>query len=351
MSIKTLPERKDIAKEDTWDLESIFPTVDNWENALKEVKDMLPEINKYQGTLGENPQALVKWIKASGEFAKKFMHVYMYAVLDYQVDTTNEDVIKRNGMAGSLSGEVGAAMSFATPEVMEIGFEKLAQWVKDEPDLAPYKHMFERLEILGEHVRSKEIEELLSMLSDPFSTASDTHGVLANADLKFKPAKSSSGEEYELTNSTSDKLLSSTDLDTRKSAWENYADAHLDYKNTMANALATGIKQDWFNARARNYKTSLEAALKPNFIPENVFHNLLDTFKANLPTWHRYWEIRKKALGVDKIHIYDARANLIENMPELSFDKAMDWINEGMAPLGEEYVSIMRKGVMGKSVV
>ena len=121
----------------------------------------------------------------------------------------------------------------------------------------------------------------------------------------------------------------------RRTAWENYADAHLAFKNTVANAQAAGIKRDVFFARVRNYGSSLDAALSSTYIPTEVFHNLINTFKKNLPTWHRYWAIRKKALNLDSFHIYDVKAPLTENPPKVSYETAVSWIAEGMLPLGQ----------------
>ena len=136
------------------------------------------------------------------------------------------------------------------------------------------------------------------------------------------------------------------DREVRRTAWENYADAHLAFKNTMANNLAAGIKQDVLRARVRRYDSSLEAALFPDNIPLAVFHNLIDVFKRNLPTWHRYWRLRRKALGVETLHEWDIKAPLASGKVNVPYSQAVDWICEGMAPLGEEYVAVLRRGCL-----
>jgi oligoendopeptidase F len=132
----------------------------------------------------------------------------------------------------------------------------------------------------------------------------------------------------------------------RRTAWESYADAHLAFKNTMANSLAAGIKQDVLRARVRRYDSSIEAALFPNNIPLAVFHNLIDVFKRNLPTWHRYWRLRRKALGVETLHEWDIKAPLADAKVNVPYAQAVDWICAGMAPLGEEYVTVLRRGCL-----
>jgi oligoendopeptidase F len=346
MSNTAIPLRKEIPSEDTWDLESIYSAEEDWHADVILLENKIDEIGKFSGTLGENPNNLIAFYKAQEDLMLIAGHIMLYARLHFSVDAGNQKYQKLAGQSMSLFTRAGAALSFSTPEIMKIGFNTLFKWVTENEDLAPYKHVFERMELLSPHIRSTEIEELLSNLTDPFRTASQTHGTLANADIKFKPAISSNGEEIELAHSNIVKLMSSDDGATRKSAWENYADGHLAYKNSIAKALSAGVKQDWFIAKARNYSTSLEAALKPNFIPTDVFHNLIDTYKENLPTWHKYWDIRRKFIGDKKLNIYDSRAALTKNMPTISFQQAIDWISEGLAPLGSDYVSVMRDGAM-----
>jgi oligoendopeptidase F len=170
--------------------------------------------------------------------------------------------------------------------------------------------------------------------------------VLANTDLDFAPARGAGGREAEITQGTIRALLKSTDRELRESAWTNYADAHLKFKNTMAATLASGIKGNNLLARARRYPSALEASLAAENIPVEVFHNLIDTFKANLPTWHKYWRVRRRALGLGALHEYDLVAPLTEESPVVSYEQAVDWLVEAMRPLGEDYLAILRRGAL-----
>jgi oligoendopeptidase F len=228
---------------------------------------------------------------------------------------------------------------------LAIGFATLRRWLSAEPRLASYAHYIERLERRQAYVRSTEVEEVLRHVSESFNTASATHGVLANADLRFAPASDDNGETYEITQGTINALITHPNRAVRRSAWESYADAHLALKNTMANCLAAGVKQNVFIARARRYESALEAALQPNFIPLEVFHNLIATFRKHLPTWHRYWRIRRQALGYDQLYVYDCKAPLTTQPPKISYAQAIDWICAGMQPLGAEYVDVMKRGL------
>ncbi|HEY1016433.1 MAG TPA: M3 family oligoendopeptidase, partial [Herpetosiphonaceae bacterium] len=165
------------------------------------------------------------------------------------------------------------------------------------------------------------------------------------ADMVFKPAVGSDGQPRDLGQGTIGALLSDPDREVRRSAWENYADSHLALKNTMANTLAACVKQHAMLARVRNYQSSLDSALSENFIPVDVFHRLIETYRKHVPTWHRYWQVRRKALGYDKLHVYDIKAPLTSVKSAVPYEQAVEWIVEGMRPLGDEYVSVMERGL------
>ena len=347
MATATVPARHEIPVEDTWDLANIYPTPADWETKLADIKARLPEVRQYQGRLGEGPDALADWLETYQDLMRDTHRVVMYAALDYSTDTNNQAAAARSAQGTSLASAVQAAISFAEPEMMSIGFATLRGWLADSPRLAIYAHYIDNLERMSAHVRSAEVEELLGQVEDPFRTAANTHGILTNSEIAFAPATNADGsEQFEVTHGSLGALLGSPDRTVRRTAWESYADGHLAYKNTMANALSAGVKQDVFRARARRYDSSLEAALTPPNIPTAVFHNLIATFRKNLPTWHRYWRLRRQVLGVETLHEYDIKAPLATSRIEVPYRQAVDWICEGMAPLGEEYVSILRRGAL-----
>jgi oligoendopeptidase F len=241
---------------------------------------------------------------------------------------------------------VRASVAFVEPELLEIGEQVLKNWILEEPRLAVYQHYFDDLFRKAGHVRSGEVEELLGLLMDPFSSVSRTAGMLVDADLQYEPAVSSSGEELEVTQGTIYPIMANPDREIRRSAWENYTDAHLAFKNTLANNLSTSIKQNVFFARARQHATTLEASLFENNIPVEVFHNLINVFRKNLPTWHRYFALRRKRLRVEHLWPYDMWAPLTKQRPAVPYKQAVDWICEGLTPMGEEYVKVVRGGCL-----
>jgi oligoendopeptidase F len=346
MPTQTVSPRNAIPREHTWDVESIFPNDAAWSAEFDALINELPALARFRGHLADSAAMLADWFAASEAIETRAGKVVLYASMKHTVDTADQTAAALNDRARGLAARVAAALSFAEPEMLALGFDRLRVWLRDEPRLAIYAHYFARLEHRAAHVRSAEVEELMSQASDAFRTASATHGVLTDADLKCAPARSTSGETFQVTQGTIGALRSHPDREVRRTAFESYADAHLAFKNTIANCLAAGVKQDVFRMRARKYKSSLEAALSSGYIPLQVFPSLIETFRANLPTWHRYWAIRKRALGNSKLCVYDEKAPLTRTRPSVSFDQAVQWICEGMRPLGDEYVTVARRGLL-----
>ena len=342
-----VPLRKEVAHEHTWNVESVFPSDDAWEVEFKRVNEQLPSLVRFRGRLGESAAMLADWFEVTEQLGIALGKVVLYANMYHTVDTTDQAAAAKNDRARGLMARAAAAMSFAEPEMLTIGFDKLRAWTSQEPRLAIYGHYFDRLERRAAHVRSAEVEELLSELGDSFRTAAAIHGTLADADLRFTLAHAPDDTQtFEVTQGTIGALRTHPDREIRRTAWESYADAHLAVRNTMANCIAAGVKQNVFIARARRYESALDAALTGNYIPVAVFYNLVETFRRNLPTWHRYWAIRKRALGYDKMYVYDEKAPLTKTKPQVPFAQAVEWICNGMQPLGDEYVSMMRRGLV-----
>ena len=344
----TLPSRNEVPLEQTWDLASIYPTPEDWEAACTQLLGMLPDLSVYHGHLGENHRTLLQFIQSYQEAGTLMGKIGVYASNSYAVNTLDQEAAARSNQARSLMSKFAAAVAFFNPELMQIGFPKLRQWIKEDIRLAFFAHYVERLEKRKAHVRSGEVEELLAMVNDPFFAASGIYNTLNNAELVFDPAQASDGTQLEVGQASIAGLITHADREVRRTAWEHYQDGYLKFKNTMAGVLTTTIRQDVFNARVRGYESSLHASLAPNNVPVEVFHNLIEVFRKNLPTWHRYWRLRKKLLGYEKFYVYDIKAPLTDKKPVVPFKQAVDWIVEGMAPLGPEYTGILRNGVLEK---
>ena len=342
---KPIPRSK-VKPHQTWNAESVFDSPDAFEAEANSIQKSLTTFKKFQGHLGDDPDTFIKAMKAMDKLLIRATKVQVYASMSSSVDATDQIGVATNGKAMSTIAQVNAAISFVEPELLSIGETKLRKWLKDDKRMELYEHFFNDLFRKQAHVRDAEVEELLGMLRDPFSNTCSTAGMLANADFQFEPAKDSKGKKVQVTQSTLNAILRRSDRKARKSAWENYNDKYLEYKNTLASNLATSIKQNVFNMRARNFSSSLESTLFDGDVPVELFHNLLEVFKKNLPLWHRYWKIRRKALGVKTLHPYDVVAPLTNKRQNIPYEQAVNWICEGLAPMGDEYVNVMRQGCL-----
>ncbi|NLV75297.1 MAG: oligoendopeptidase F [Chloroflexi bacterium] len=343
MRAAALPQRSEVPVADTWDVTSIYPDDAAFDAALARIAAELPAAAAYAGRLHEGAGVLADWMSAKEALLSELAKAGTYAMGYYAVDTADQTAAARQERVAELSSQVDAALSFEEPELLAVGLPTLRSWVASEPRLAHYGHYLDELERQQSHVRSTEVEEVLGLAGSPMGTARGTHAILTDADLRFEDAVDSEGRAHSVEQGTIDALLQSPDGVLRKSAWERYADGALSVRNTLANCLATGIKQDIFIARARRYPSSLVAALDGTTVPEPVYYQTLDANVRNLPVWHRFWRLLGKLLG-RRAGVWDIAAPLAPN-PEIPFEQALEWICAGLAPMGEDYVKIMRCGV------
>jgi oligoendopeptidase F len=339
-------ERSRANPENTWNAESVFSSIREWEAEYEKIEMSIPSLSSLQDALHKGAAELVQVLKEVEDILCRTSKLMVYASMSYSVDTTNQAAAAMYDRMHNLAGKVQGAAAFLGPELISLGQEKLNRWMKDEPQLNVYAHYLENLFRQQRHVRSAEIEEILGMLTSPFSGAHSTYSALTDADLKFQAAKATDGREIPVTQSTIDAILHDTDREVRRTSWENYMDGYLANKNTLANTLATSVKQDVFDMQIRKHTNTLQASLFDNNIPVEVFHNLIKVFKNNLPTWHRYWRLRRKVLGVKTLYPYDIWAPLTNAQPEIEYKQAVDFISAGLAPLGDEYVKALQQGCL-----
>jgi oligoendopeptidase F len=272
-----VPLRSDIPDRFKWNAPSVFESESAWQAEFDAVAARLPEVEQFRGHLGDGPTVLADALALIDELVERMGKIQVYAIMDQAVDMTDQAATRRSGQTQGLAAKGQAAMAFVEPELLDIGRETLAQWIENEPRLADLTHYVDDLFRKQAHIRSAEVEQVLGMLSDPFRSASSTADMLTNADFEFEPAQASDGSKLPFTQGTLDKLLASADREARRTAWENYRDLYLAYKNTLAAGLVTSLKQNVFDMRVRGHSSTLAAALFEQNVPVEVFHNLVDT--------------------------------------------------------------------------
>jgi oligoendopeptidase F len=317
-----------------------------WEAEIAAIREAIPALAAFAGHVGQDPQHLLQALQTRDDLLERCDRVLVYAAFLASVDTTNSEANAMAGRARVLGAEVRAAASFLFPEILAIGRPRLEEWMAGEPRLQIYRHHFDNLFRQSSHVRSAEVEEILGMLSDPFSGASITSSLLTNSDMHFPPGVDRSGETYDVTQGTLLRLLASSDRRLRQTAWENYIDRYVGFKNTLASSLSTSIRQFVLLSRVRGHPSSLAASLHENDIPLAVYHNLVEVFRSRLPIWHRYFALRRRLLGVDRLEHFDLWAPLTSNPVKITYPEAVEMICAGLAPMGEEYVATVRRGCL-----
>jgi oligoendopeptidase F len=245
-----------------------------------------------------------------------------------------------------MYGQLVATAAFINPELLGIGEETLLSWAESEPRLAVYNHFFTNLFRVRAHVRSGEVEEILGMLADPFGGPSTSSSMLTNADMQAQPGHDSEGNPIDSNETTILRTVSGEDRVARQTVWNNYYTELLKFKNTLATNLTTSIKQNVFQSRVRKHDSALAMMLFENNIPTTVFHNLIEVFKKNLPIWQKYFGIRRKALGLETLELYDMWAPLTKSRTNIPYEQSVEWIAEGLLPMGKEYVGVLRNGCL-----
>ncbi|MEE9513566.1 MAG: oligoendopeptidase F [Anaerolineales bacterium] len=341
-----VPPREEIPLKHRWNDTSLFPNTAAWSKEYEAIVEALDTFKKDNVNFNTSAADLAGTLDAAFTLANRAEKVYLYAGMAQSVDMTDSDATGRLSRARSLSGHVSARLAFLEPAILKLGEGTLRSWIQAELDLTKYEHYFDNLLRKAKNIRSEEVEELLGMLRDPFAGVSATAGFLRNADFVFKPGVDSNGKEAEITQGSFTKILTDPDRELRRTSWENYLDKHLAFKNTLTTNLETSIKQNMFLIRTRGHASTLEASLFEHNIPVEVFHNLIGTFQEHLPVWHRYFAILRKILGVDTLHPYDMWAPLSADKPDVSYEQAVEWICEGLTPMGEHYVETMRRGCL-----
>lgn len=342
---QSIPLRKDVPLAQTWDATTVFADDAAWEAAIADCQSQMQAVAQLKGRLAESASLLASALEQVANLWVLAMKVYMYAEMFHTVDTADSAGTVKSGRAQGLMGQVTAVASFVDPEILAIAPAVLQKWQTEEPRLAGYEHHFARIEWLRPHTRSAEVEQVMGLARDAMQTAASIHSIFVNADLNFPPVLTAGGESP-LSPAYMNRYYTSPDRAARRQAWTQYADEYLAHKNGFATCMATGIKQDVFRARVRGYGSSLEAAAHRNYLPTAVFHNTIETFKKHLPLWHKYWRVRREALGVDSLHPYDMLAPLTAVQPQVPYAQAFDWIVEGLRPLGREYLEAMKQGVL-----
>lgn len=348
---KTLLRREEVPVELTWDLTTIFPSDEAWEEEFKAVDQLIQEAEKYKGKAKESAQSLFEALQTSDNISERFGKLYVYSHLKHDEDTTKSKYQGMESRARSLGAKISAAWSFLTPEILSLSEETIQQYLNEYEPLRLYTQMFKELNLERPHVLSADKEEILAQMSEATSASGTTFSALNNADLEFPVIQNDKGEDVQLTHGNYISFLESENRGVRKNAFKAMYGTYEKFINTFASTLAGTVKAHNVYAKIRNYQSARHRALSENHIPEKVYDQLIETIHQYLPALHRYVKLRKQVLEVDELHMYDLFTPLVKEVKvDMPYEKAKEIMVKSFAPLGEEYQSIVEKGLKSRWV-
>ena len=342
---ETIRARDQIPQEDTWALEDLYPSDESWEQALSALTARQAEAAAFAGKLGESGETLCAFLHLVEDVDGQSELLANYAMRKADQDTRNATY---QAMVGKLMGvltAVGAAFSFATPEIMAIPEEALEGFYKAAPGLERYRRYLNNERRRREHTLSAAEERLLAAAGEMANAPETVFGSFLNADMRYPDAVDSEGKPHALSQSTFVPLEESGDRALRKSAYENLYNTLGGMRNTAAGLLDAQNKQQKFFATARKYGSAREAAMDRTNVPVSVYDNLIEAVHRNMDKMHRYVRLRKKLLGVEELHFYDVYTPLLKDEPaKIPFAQAKQTVYDALYPLGDGYRAILKEG-------
>jgi oligoendopeptidase F len=342
---KKIPERSEIAEKDRWAIEDLYPSDEAWTKDLEKLKAETAALASFAGKLGQDAKTLLAYAQKLEAAGVLLSNIYNYSSRRNDEDTRVSKYQEMNGMAMSAYVAFTSATSFETPEIMAISDAEMERFYAEEPGLERYRRFIFNIRRHAAHVLTPSEEKLLAMAGEMMQAPDDIYSKFADADLTFPDAVDKDGNKHPLSQGTYISYMESNDRLLRKSAFENTYNTWAANKNTVASILNAQVKSLQFNADARKYSSSLEAALDNTNVPVSVYHNLIEAVHQNVDKLHRYIRLRKKLLGVDELHFYDLYTPLVSGADtKIPFEQAKQTVYESLAPMGEEYRSILKEG-------
>ena len=345
MSNSTIPNRSEVPANDKWDLSTLYKTDSDWEKSLSLVPSLIKTFTDFKDHLADSPETFLGALKAYEKLYKTLETVYCYASLCHTADESDSRSQDMEGRAMMAYSKAGAESSFFSPELMAIPDEKINSWI-ERPDFADYKIFVQKELHEKPYVLSEKEERILSLASEPLQTAGNTFSLLENVDLDFESV-TVDGKEQPLTQSTFSLLIRNPDREVRKDAYKKFYKSFVKHQNVIASLYAGNVNSDIFYARARGFKSSLEASLYSNKVDVSVYHNLISTVHKNLPALHHYYSLRKKILGLKELRHYDVYVPLVKDAEtKTSYEQAVEICRNALSPLGKEYTDILCNGLL-----
>ena len=342
---KKIPVRSEADPKYTWALEDVYANNDLWKADLEKARALPAQLAAYKGHLGDSAQKLLEFLQLGDGISVLFDSLYGYAQRRSDEDTANSLYQGMTSQAMSAMVAVDAASSFETPELLAIPDDKLEQFYQEEPALETYRLALTRIRNKRAHILSDAEEKLLAAAGEMSQAPDSVYSVFADADLKFPAATDKDGNTHPVTHGTYIPLMHSADRVLRKSAFESLYSVYGQFRNTAAALLSAQVKQLKFYADARKYDSTLQASLDGNYVPTEVYTNLISAVHENMAPMYRYVDLRRKLLGVDELHMYDLYTPIVSDVDvDIPYEEAKQTVYDALACMGDDYRAILKEG-------
>ena len=342
------PTRSEIPLADTWDLTLLYATPEKWLEDFESLQFTCTNLAKYKGRAGESAETLRDCLELDKTFNIQIERLYHYTMLKISEDSSDNANLMREGQLQNLLTKIGELTAFLSPEIQAISDEDFERYLKD-PALDDWVIALKKIRRHKPHTLSEAGERLLALSTTALRGHRETFSQLTNVDMKFGVITDEAGAERPLTQSSFSSFLVRREPELRKRAFHQFYAEFKDHAYTLASAFTSSVRSDVFSARARNYPSALEHALFHDDVPTAVYDNLILTVRANLAPLFKYYELRRRVLGLNEIHHYDTYVPVVADVEtHVTFDEGIEKVLDALAPLGGEYISELGKGLRGR---
>ena len=342
------PKRSDVSVSDTWDLTSLFESDDSWLAVLSQFENEIAGFAQFSGRLIESAEVLAQCLSFDVKLDRLGERLGTYAFLKTTEDQGNSHYQGFVARYQNLGTKAGQAASFVRPEILSIPTEKMKSMMAEDC-LNPFSLVLERINRYRKHTLSQPEENLLAMQGEMAQTANKAFRQLNDADLKFGEVIDEKGGAVELTNASFSSFLISPNRDVRKRAFHQYYKQFHGHENTLSATLAGSIHGDVYYAKARNHLSARESSLFADNVPLSVYDNLITAVRKRLPEVHSYFDMRRRKMGLDKIHHYDTYVPVLSaQQSHHTWDEAVSVVLKSLEPLGKQYGQVLEKGLRGR---
>lgn len=341
--------RNEIKDKYKWDIERMYPDENKWELDLNKCIELSNDFLKYQGSVGENPSALLVQLEQSSNISRLFENVIVYARQRRDEDNANPKYIEMMGKAIDSASIISSNTAFFTPELISKEKDEIMSFLKKEPRLKIYEFMLDSIFKEKKHILSSKEESLLANLADIRDASSEIFTMLNNVDIDFGIVKDKKGEEFNLTHGNYTKLMESDDRDLREEVYKQMYSKYKSLNNTLSVIYSYNVKNYVTGSKIRNYDDVLSYALDSENISPEIYRNLIDVVHAHLPSMYKYIKIKKRVLGIDDLGMHDIYLPITSlEDKKCSFEEAVNLCSIALSPLGDDYVKRFKKGVLNE---